>query len=256
MHILVNGPAARRGKLLSSCAENTGPESPSLVFTEIPGPGSASMVFTEILKQSDLSTVDLSTVDLSAVDLIIDLAFDQHPELLLFYMAHTHPRAFFILHANTLSLRETAHSLGLVEHLPRIAGVNAWPGCLDGPLWEMSVGHIAALDPLKLYSEALGFQFERVEDRVGLVTPRVMCMIINEAYLTLQEGTADRADIDLAMKLGTNYPGGPFEWAERWGLGEVSRMLQSLQSATGDPRYKRSQLLIEEALQKNPRIVQ
>jgi 3-hydroxybutyryl-CoA dehydrogenase len=79
-------------------------------------------------------------------------------------------------------------------------------------------------------------------------------MIINEAYLTLQEGTADRADIDLAMKLGTNYPGGPFEWAERWGLGEVSRMLHCLQSATGDPRYKRSQLLIEEALAFNEQL--
>jgi 3-hydroxybutyryl-CoA dehydrogenase len=227
MHILVNGPAARRGKLLSSRAENPGPGSPSLVFTENPRPTDLSTV--------DLSTVDLSTVDLSTVDLIIDLSFDQHPELLHFYAAHTHPGSFFILHANTLSLRETAHSLGLMEHLPRIAGVNAWPGCLDGPLWEMSVGH---------------------EDRVGLVTPRVMCMIINEAYLTLQEGTADRADIDLAMKLGTNYPGGPFEWAERWGLGEVSRMLHCLQSATGDPRYKRSKLLIEEAFQQNSMVIQ
>jgi 3-hydroxybutyryl-CoA dehydrogenase len=246
MHILVNGPAARRGKLLSSRAENPGPGSPSLVFTENPRPTDLSTV--------DLSTVDLSTVDLSTVDLIIDLSFDQHPELLHFYAAHTHPGSFFILHANTLSLRETAHSLGLMEHLPRIAGVNAWPGCLDGPLWEMSVGHDAALDQLKRLSEALGFLFERVEDRVGLVTPRVMCMIINEAYLTLQEGTADRADIDLAMKLGTNYPGGPFEWAERWGLGEVSRMLHCLQSATGDPRYKRSKLLIEEALAFNEQL--
>jgi 3-hydroxybutyryl-CoA dehydrogenase len=248
MHILVNGPAARRGKLLSSRAENPGPGSPSLVFTENPRPTDLSTV--------DLSTVDLSTVDLSTVDLIIDLSFDQHPELLHFYAAHTHPGSFFILHANTLSLRETAHSLGLMEHLPRIAGVNAWPGCLDGPLWEMSVGHDAALDQLKRLSEALGFLFERVEDRVGLVTPRVMCMIINEAYLTLQEGTADRADIDLAMKLGTNYPGGPFEWAERWGLGEVSRMLHCLQSATGDPRYKRSKLLIEEAFQQNSMVIQ
>ena len=250
MHILVNGPAARRGKLLSKYVEKSdlGSPTPTVVLTENPRPTDLSTV--------DLSTVDLSTVDLSTVDLIIDLTFDQHPELLHFYVDHTHPGSFFILHANTLSLRETAHSLGLMEHLPRIAGVNAWPGCLDGPLWEMSVGHNAALDPLKLYTETLGFQFERVEDRVGLVTPRVMCMIINEAYLTLQEGTADRADIDLAMKLGTNYPGGPFEWAERWGLIEVSRMLQSLQSATGDPRYKRSQLLIEESFQQNSMVIQ
>jgi 3-hydroxybutyryl-CoA dehydrogenase len=73
-------------------------------------------------------------------------------------------------------------------------------------------------------------------------------MIINEAFLTLQEGTAQREDIDLAMKLGTNYPGGPFEWAEKWGLDEVARLLHRLQQSTGDPRYKRSQLLTEEAM--------
>ncbi len=248
MHILVIGPAARRGKLLTALAENSDPGSPSLVFTETPRP--------KDLATEDLATEDLATEDFAAADLIIDLAFDQHPELLHFYAAHTHPGSFFILHANTLSLRETAHSLGLMEHLPRIAGVNAWPGCLDGPLWEMSMGHDAAFENLKKISETLGFQFERVEDRVGLVTPRVMCMIINEAYLTLQEGTADRADIDLAMKLGTNYPGGPFEWAQRWGPGEVSRMLHCLKSATGDPRYKRSQLLIEEAFQQNSMVIQ
>jgi 3-hydroxybutyryl-CoA dehydrogenase len=224
MHILVNGPAARRGKLLSTLTENPGPDSPSLVFTENPEPE-----------------------DLSTADLIIDLAFDKHPDMLQFYTANTHPESFFILHANTISLRETVLAQDLVEQLPRFAGVNAWPGCLDVPLWEMSTGHDAALEKLKNISETLGFQYELVQDRVGLVTPRVMCMIINEAYLTLQEGTADRDDIDLAMKLGTNYPGGPFEWAKLWGLDEVSRMLQCLQSATGDPRYKRSQLLSEEA---------
>jgi 3-hydroxybutyryl-CoA dehydrogenase len=72
-------------------------------------------------------------------------------------------------------------------------------------------------------------------------------MIINEAFLTLQEGTAERKDIDLAMKLGTNYPGGPFEWAEKWGLDEVARLLHRLQQSTGEPRYVRSHLLVEEA---------
>jgi 3-hydroxybutyryl-CoA dehydrogenase len=225
MHILVNGPTARRGKLLSALAENSGPESPTVVFTE-----------------------NAEQADLSAVDLIIDLVFDKHPDILQFYSVNAPIGTFFILHANTLSLRETVHSLGLIDLLPRIAGVNAWPGCLDGPLWEMSTGHDAALATLKPFSEILGFQFDMVQDRVGLVTPRVMCMIINEAFLTLQEGTAQRADIDLAMKLGTNYPGGPFEWAEKWGLDEVARLLHRLQQSTGDPRYKRSQLLTEEAM--------
>ena len=50
-------------------------------------------------------------------------------------------------------------------------------------------------------------------------------MIINEAYYTVQEGTASREDIDLGMKLGTNYPMGPFEWSQAWGLNNIYELL-------------------------------
>jgi 3-hydroxybutyryl-CoA dehydrogenase len=52
----------------------------------------------------------------------------------------------------------------------------------------------------------LDWKYIQVEDRVGMVTPRVIFMIINEACCTLQEGTASMKDIDTSMKLGTNYP--------------------------------------------------
>jgi 3-hydroxybutyryl-CoA dehydrogenase len=70
-------------------------------------------------------------------------------------------------------------------------------------------------------------------------------MIINEAYLTLEEGIASREDIDLAMKLGTNYPYGPFEWADRIGLGNVVRVLRGAQKETGDERYEVCRLLLD-----------
>jgi len=81
-------------------------------------------------------------------------------------------------------------------------------------------------------------EFVCVEDRVGLVTPRVICMVINEAYYTLEEGTATRNDIDLAMKLGTNYPYDPFEWAKRIGIKNVIELLEAVYSDTQDDRYK------------------
>jgi 3-hydroxybutyryl-CoA dehydrogenase len=82
---------------------------------------------------------------------------------------------------------------------------------------------------------------------VGMLTPRIIGMIINEAYYTLQEGTASKTDIDLGMKLGTNYPKGPFEWAELWGLAEVRRLLEAMYRDTGDPRYKLCPLLKTES---------
>ena len=75
---------------------------------------------------------------------------------------------------------------------------------------------------------ALGLNFTIVKDHVGMVTPRIVCMIINEAYETLNQGVASREDIDLSMKLGTNYPFGPFEWSEKIGLENVKRLLINL----------------------------
>jgi 3-hydroxybutyryl-CoA dehydrogenase len=89
----------------------------------------------------------------------------------------------------------------------------------------------------------LGLAFLSVEDRVGLIKPRVIFMIINEACYTLQEGTASIEDIDLSMKLGTNYPFGPFEWCDKIGIGYVFETLFSLYDDTKDERYKICPLL-------------
>ncbi|MEO5650820.1 MAG: 3-hydroxyacyl-CoA dehydrogenase family protein, partial [Ginsengibacter sp.] len=57
---------------------------------------------------------------------------------------------------------------------------------------------------------------------------RVISMIINEAFYTLKENVSTKKEIDLAMKLGTNYPFGPFEWAEKIGLENVFNLLKKL----------------------------
>jgi 3-hydroxybutyryl-CoA dehydrogenase len=93
---------------------------------------------------------------------------------------------------------------------------------------------------------SLGTPFEVVADQAGMVTPRVICMIINEAFYTLEEGTATKEDIDLAMKLGTNYPYGPFEWASRIGLQNVLSLLEAVYRETRDERYRVCPLLIEQ----------
>lgn len=99
---------------------------------------------------------------------------------------------------------------------------------------------------LKQICAQLETDFVCVEDRVGGVTPRVICMIINEAYCTLEEGTATCEDIDLAMKLGTNYPYGPFEWAQLIGIDNVIKLLDALYEDTKDERYKVCNLLRSE----------
>lgn len=112
---------------------------------------------------------------------------------------------------------------------------------------EVAVREKNDYEKLKTVCHRLGTDFRIVSDQAGMVTPRVICMIINEAYYTLEEGTATREDIDLAMKLGTNYPYGPFEWGERIGLGNVVRVLDAARRESGDERYEVCALLRDSA---------
>lgn len=184
--------------------------------------------------------------DLKGFDLVFDLAFDAHPDRLGLYATQTD--TFFFLHANRIQLKQVAAGLGVRLSLFNMAGINAWPGCLAAEPWELSVATDDALERLDEAAAALGIRYLRVADRVGLVTPRVISMIINEAYYTLQEGTASKADIDLGMKLGTNYPKGPFEWAAEIDLTEVRALLEAMYADTQDPRYKLCPLLKTESI--------
>ena len=131
---------------------------------------------------------------------------------------------------------------------PFLFGFCGLPTLLNRPLLEVSLYHEADRAKLAVTCAALGTDYRVVADRVGLVTPRVICQIINEAYYTVQEGTASRADVDLGMKLGTNYPHGPFAWANAIGITRVYAVLEALWQDTHDERYKVCPLLKREAL--------
>lgn len=121
--------------------------------------------------------------------------------------------------------------------------INAWPGFLERDIHELVVidkevsGRIA-----ELY-EQLGWQYRFVPDIAGMISGRILATIINEAYYTLQEEISTRPEIDTAMKLGTNYPFGPFEWSERIGPSNIYHLLSVLKEK--DSRYTPAQALAE-----------
>jgi 3-hydroxybutyryl-CoA dehydrogenase len=90
---------------------------------------------------------------------------------------------------------------------------------------------------------SMGKETAQVKDAPGLVFPRILSLIINEAARSLDEGVARAEEIDVAMKLGVNYPLGPLRWGDQIGLDEVLAVLEGLQQETGDPRYRPSPLL-------------
>lgn len=91
--------------------------------------------------------------------------------------------------------------------------------------------------------QSLGKETAVVDDETGLVFPRILSLIINEAAFALMEKAATPEDIDTAMRLGTNYPHGPLEWADEIGLDEVYAILRGLQRDLGEERYRPAPLI-------------
>jgi 3-hydroxybutyryl-CoA dehydrogenase len=123
---------------------------------------------------------------------------------------------------------------------------NGWPVFLQSPIMEAAAVETHLQETATLALAAFNKQVDWVADISGFIAARVVAMIINEAYYTLEEGISGKAEIDTAMKLGTNYPYGPFEWSQKIGLKNICALLESL--AKDQPRYTPSALLKKEAL--------
>jgi 3-hydroxybutyryl-CoA dehydrogenase len=132
----------------------------------------------------------------------------------------------------------------LLETDPAFVRINGWPTFLNSNLIEASFRN----EELKQKAEELfslfNKKFEWLPDEAGFITPRVVSNIINEAFLSLEEGVSTKDDINTAMKLGTAYPYGPFEWAEKIGVQNIVTLLEKLSKKQS--RYKPAELLVQE----------
>lgn len=181
-----------------------------------------------------IDDTDLISANVADFDIIFDLNFDDHPDQLK-YLAQVESKPVF-LSAVKIRLAEAVRNLHTGSAL--LIGLNALHGFINRSLAEVSLADPKRESELKAVMQKLQWDFRLVEDRVGMVTPRILFMIINEACYTVQEGTASIADVDTSMKLGTNYPSGPFEWADLIGIHNVYETLEALYADTHEERYK------------------
>ena len=72
----------------------------------------------------------------------------------------------------------------------------------------------------------------------GLVVARTVAMLINEAADAVHQGVCTADGADAAMKLGVNYPAGPFEWLGRVGAPTVVQLLDALDAHCRGERYR------------------
>jgi 3-hydroxybutyryl-CoA dehydrogenase len=175
----------------------------------------------ELLSHSTLQIENIIWVDTfenlqhCEADAFIDLVFERKH---LTSLQSLLPK-FIIINSVEETLAETDSSF---------VRINGWPTFLQSRIIEASSldnsNRSKAEEAFSLFNKKL----EWLPDEIGFVTPRVICMIINEAFIALKEGVSTKEEIDTAMKLGTNYPYGPFEWAEKIGVEKIKGLLEKL----------------------------
>ncbi len=170
----------------------------------------------------------------SSADAFLDLTYVNTPERNTF-LAQLLPKTV-IIDSVTGTLQETN---------PAFVRINGWTTFLASPVLEAACNNegtkMGAEEVFSLFDKKL----EWLPDEPGFITARVVSMIINEAFLALGEGVSTKEEINTAMRLGTNYPYGPFEWAEKIGVQKIAVLLQKLSQT--QPRYTPSELLVQEA---------
>lgn len=129
-------------------------------------------------------------------------------------------------------------------HPERVIGFSCVPTAKGSSLIELCLPlqNDSSLEFAQGFFASLRMQTITVPDSVGLIVARTVACLANEAFSALASGIADAQTIDTAMRLGTNYPLGPLEWAERIGLETVLLILQGLQNEYGE-QYRPQPLL-------------
>lgn len=133
-----------------------------------------------------------------------------------------------------------------IQQRHRLIGISALPSLIQKPLVEVAPTVFSPKETLEVvnrFFHSIGKETAIVQDRVGMVLPRILCQIINEAAFAIQEDVASAQDIDTAMKLGVHYPHGPIEWADTIGLQQVYAVLSALENDLREDRYRVSPLL-------------
>ena len=114
--------------------------------------------------------------------------------------------------------------------------------------WAPSVRASAACAAeAQSWLSALGYQPQQVADQSALVVARTVAMLINEAADAVQQGVCTMDGANQAMKLGVNYPAGPFDWLAAWSAQGVIAVLQALDAQYGGERYRVSPWMRQQA---------
>jgi 3-hydroxybutyryl-CoA dehydrogenase len=94
------------------------------------------------------------------------------------------------------------------------------------------------------YAPGIKLPEPKMDELLGrYIFERILVMLMNEAADALFLNIASKADIDMAMTKGVNYPKGLLIWAEEFGISNLLNKLNDLFEEYGEDRYRPSPIL-------------
>lgn len=162
-----------------------------------------------------------------------------------FNLLHDAAEMDYSVFENPVFINSVITVLPQIKAGKNVIRINGWSGFIKRDYWEIAGNTDAkATDILNRLQK----KFVIVPDEPGFIAARIIAMIINEAWFAREEHVSTENEIDIAMKLGTNYPYGPFEWGRKIGIGNIYHLLKTL--SKHDKRYIPS-LLMKQESEKN-----
>ncbi len=108
----------------------------------------------------------------------------------------------------------------------------------DALAFALPPGAEAQADAVRAALAAAGLHGLLLRDTPGLVVARTLAMLVNEANDAVWQGVCTEAGADTAMRLGVNYPVGPFDWQRQLGAVALVELLDRLWTHTRSERYR------------------
>ena len=145
--------------------------------------------------------------------------------------------------STTIVITELASEL---QYPHRCVSMHIFTSISDVSVFEVVTGlhrDEKTLKHLQIFAKLLGKKMILVEESPGLISIRVVALMINEACKILIEGVGSMQDIDTMMRQGLNFPLGPFGMADKVGIDKVLRWLDNMYNEFGDPIYKASPII-------------
>ena len=151
---------------------------------------------------------------------------------------HCGPDALLATNTSSISITEVA---SVVDNPGRVVGMHFFNPPREMHLVEVVPGLQTSEETVAramALATALGKKGIRVKETAGFIVNRILMAMMNEAITLYEEGVGTIEDIDEAMKLGANFPLGPFKLADLVGLDVYTHACDVVYRELGNDKFR------------------